>query len=138
MKQAAALLGVPIKDLKAAKSAGCPAFCGSRVDLDAYQDWRVEHPTAAAIANDKDGEQTKLFRLRAERIQFDLDQARGKFFDRSEVVSKFQNVCQRAQQIWIQIPNLAPQLTGRPVPEIQKMLTEAVDRGLAEMQKLLS
>lgn len=138
MKQAAAMLGVKVAVLKAAKNSGCPGFDDHhRVDCAAVEKW-LEENDVSAHGGDKDGEQTKLLRLRAERIQFELDRDRAKFFDRGEVLGVFAGCCQRARQILGQIPSLAPQLVGRPVDVVQKMLSTAADNVMTEMQKLLA
>jgi hypothetical protein len=138
MKQAAAMMGVTVAVLRAAKNSGSPGFDDHhRVDCEAVEAWLAENDISAAAAGGKDAEQSKLLKLRAERIQFELDRDRGKFFPRDELLPVCEAVCQGARQVWAQIPTLAPQLVGRPVDVIQKMLTTAVDNGMAEMVKLL-
>lgn len=135
MKAAGAMLNVPLSEVKRAKKNGCEAFRGSRVWIEPLQDWLIENPAAGAASPDKDGQQARLLDLRAQWIEFDLQRERDKkFYDRVEVDRHCESFLTKANTVLDEIPNLAMQLVGRSVEEMQKLLVETTDKVRAALR----
>ena len=72
MKQAAAAWGIPVAVLRAAKSAGCPAFRNKRVHREVVE-WLETHPEVSAQVDRAAREKSELEALRRRRLELQVE-----------------------------------------------------------------
>ena len=86
MKQAAAMGGVPLATVKAAKAAGCPAFRGSRVALNELATWLKANP---GVAKAKDTTwRNKIDKERHRKFKMENDLREGELIERAWMASR--------------------------------------------------
>jgi hypothetical protein len=95
IKSAAAAMGIPIALLKQAKAAGCPAFRGSRVYRQDWQEWVQENPldtSPGAVVDSKEGWDIERLRKVCRKLDLEYEVAQGDLISKSDV----KEACQKA------------------------------------------
>lgn len=78
-------------DLKRAKSAGCPAFRGSRVYVDELLEWWDENSDTLPTGNDElDAINLEIAREKLRKVRFANDVEEGKFIKREDEAPKIE------------------------------------------------
>lgn len=88
MGQAAALMGVPVAILKAAKRQGAPGFVGSRVDMPKLSEWLKANPLQEDSAmGPMERQKFRKLKADADAKEFALQVKRGDYLHKDEVKS---------------------------------------------------
>lgn len=140
LPRAAALLGVDVATLKAAKDRGAEGFDGyGRVHIEVLRTWMANNPPPPAEKNEVESELSlKLRKLRVEcqAKEHSLEVKKGNYLPISEVRERVTRAYSGVRTTMLQMRMLAPQLAGLPTHEISKRLDEAIREALQQAADL--
>lgn len=132
MKQAAAVSGIPLRQLKVYKARGCAAFLkGSRVDVDALKTYHSEH--AEEIKSEpsltKEEADIKLKEVKIARETLALERDKGLVIRKAEVFETCKSASQHMRAVLQQKleTELPPKCAGKTVIEIAQLMRDTVD-----------
>lgn len=89
MDQAAALSGITLDRIKRAKSAGCPAFRGSRVYIEELVEWMQDNADTLPTGNDElDKLNLEIAREKLRKARFSQDVEEGRYTKNDDTSAK--------------------------------------------------
>lgn len=137
--QAAAILGVTVAVLKAAKRQGAPGFKHSRIDCAALGPWLKEHPIKEPELSKMDEQKFRKLRADADAKEFILSVKRGEYLRAQDVRVAWTTLIRTARSVLDgQASRLALVLastTGADPAEIEERIKEANRTFIAEMHR---
>lgn len=140
MKQAASALELPLKILKKAKGAGCPAFRGSRVYREPLQEWLKENKEQIVASRSKEDVQIEKLLEEVRKLRISNDQKEKLVILKDKVKACNAACVDRVRTILEQkLENEYPSAVSQmDVPQARVYGRRLGDQILLEFQKLSS
>jgi hypothetical protein len=127
MGAAAAALGVKVADLKKAKRLGAPGFHNSRVDISELRPWLDKRRAKLQEeGNSKEALEIRKLLGQCERIEYQNEVERGRFYEKESVHSEFRRIGEILKTMLVSKcrNELAVKLEGLDIYQRMKVLDE--------------
>jgi hypothetical protein len=138
MDQAAALTGIPKDRLQRAKSAGCPAFRGSRVYVEELVEWLEENADTLPTGNDElDRLNVEIAREKLRRARFSQDVEESRYTKNDDTAAKLLALGLTLKNTLIKrcVDEYPDKLAHRPREEIVGIMRALVDEICLDFSK---